>query len=272
MSKSPATTWIVESGIFPARYQSFVGEVQRSGSQLHFWRDDWWRTGAWPTCDSSSVVFHGSLGNAARVSRELPWKPGAFCDAEAFACSAWYPRAKRWLLHDLWVATTAESLVASPAIALDPLGASAEFFVRPDSPLKPFSGRVVRADGLTLESLDYGFYFDDASLPVVACPVRQISREWRYVVVDCQVVAGSAYQADGREAREDDPRGSPWRFAESVAKDLTPPESVYVLDVCESGGSLSLLELNPFSGADLYACDAAAVVREVNRFIQRGSG
>ena len=36
-----------------------------------------------------------------------------------------------------------------------------------------------------------------------------------------------------------------------------------MLDVCEAEGGLALLELNPFSGADLYACDPGAVVDAV---------
>jgi hypothetical protein len=99
----------------------------------------------------------------------------------------------------------------------------------------------------------------------VAAPVRAIGREWRYVVVDQAVVAGSAYAAAGRAARADDPAGEPWAFAAAIAAKMTPPERVYVLDVCEADGRLWLLELNPFSGADLYACAGGDVVAAVSR-------
>ena len=112
-------------------------------------------------------------------------------------------------------------------------------------------------------ALDHGFYFDDPALPVVVAPVRAVGREWRYVVVDRRIVAGSAYASDGRSALPDDPRGSPWAFASDVAQQIDPPEDVYVMDVCEADGRLWLLELNPFSGADLYACDCHDVVSAV---------
>ena len=83
------------------------------------------------------------------------------------------------------------------------------------------------------------------------------------MVVDGAVVAGSAYAADGRRALPDDPGGEAWAFAAQIAADLPAPERVYVLDVCEADGGLALLELNPFSGADLYACDPGAVVDAV---------
>ena len=97
-------------------------------------------------------------------------------------------------------------------------------------------------------------------------PVRSVEREWRYVVARGRVVAGSAYDASTRKARPDDPGGAPWRFANDVASALEPPEPVYVLDACESDGQLRLLELNPFSGADLYDCDTDAVVRAIHEW------
>ncbi len=35
-------------------------------------------------------------------------------------------------------------------------------FVRPDSPLEPFSGRVLERGRISLQALDHGFYYDDA--------------------------------------------------------------------------------------------------------------
>ena len=44
---------------------------------------------------------------------------------------------------------------------------AAPMFVRPDSPLEPFAGRVLARDKISLAALDHGFYYDDAYLPVV---------------------------------------------------------------------------------------------------------
>lgn len=247
--------WVLEEGVFASGF-SLRQAALDAGHHVTSWDDSWWLDGGWPRLAEQAVVFHGSLGNAARIRRELPWQPGAFCDVSAFACSAWYPRAERWLLNRDWSYMTAQDLVANPP-------AADRVFVRPDSPLKPFSGRVLERDRIDLAALDFGFYYDDPALPVVVAPVRDVGREWRYVVIEGRVVAGSAYQADGRRALPDDPGGAAWRFASEVADAMERPEAVYVLDVCESDGALRLLELNPFSGADLYACDAAAVVEAV---------
>lgn len=264
--QSSRLTWVLETDVFRENY-GLPTAARAAGHRVVKWNDDWWDASRWPKLDQERVIFHGSLGNASRIAAELPWQPGAFCDTARFHCSAYYPSATQWLLNRKWSLTTVAELVNDPLPTLESIDAVERFFVRPDSPLKPFAGRVVDRDALSLEALDHGFYYDDLALPIVVAPVTSVDGEWRYVVVAGEIVAGSAYQADGRVALPDDPKGEPWRYAASVASSLPAPEALYVLDICESGGELRLLELNPFSGADLYACDAAAVAEHIARFV-----
>jgi hypothetical protein len=165
-----------------------------------------------------------------------------------------------WLIHRDWQVLPADKLANDPVAALAPMGTPDAVFIRPDSPLKPFAGRVLRLTEISLAALDFGFYYDDPTLAVVVAPVRSVGRD---VVVDRRVVAGSAYASDGRSALPDHPGGSPWAFASDLARQIDPPEAVYVMDVCEADGQLWLLELNPFSGADLYACRCEDIVAAV---------
>lgn len=264
-------TWVVEQEVFPAeQVQAFTTATAKLGHRAVRWKDEWKEGPSSPLlpphAPSIPFVFRGSLGNARWVQENLLWRPGAYCDVEAFRCTSYYPRAERWLLAGTkWRALPAQRFVDE---AIDQH--LQHFFVRPDSPLKPFSGRLLTRDQVSWEAIDYGFYYDDRDLVVVVSEPRSITAEWRYVVVDRRVVAGSAYAAQGRTALPDSPEGAPWRYAQEVASELAPPEDVYVLDVCEADGHLYLLELNPFSGADLYACDPEAVVRAVSAVASRG--
>lgn len=207
-------TWVLESGVFPETHAPIRKAVRDRGHRLVDWSDTWWADGVPSRVPVASVVFHGSLGNAARIDSELRWRPGSFCPAEAFRCSSWYESARPWLVHAEWTICAADELVADARGIAERLRSPGRLFVRPDSPLKPFSGRVV----------------DTATRTPVPVP------------------PGSAAAA----------------FASEVAKQLPEPAVVYVLDVCECDGELRLLELNPFGGADLYACDANAVVESVS--------
>ena len=50
---------------------------------------------------------------------------------------------------------------------------------------------------------------------------------------------------------------------------LPSPEDVYVLDLCECDQEIRLMELNPFSGADLYACDGPTIVDAISEMLQK---
>lgn len=262
-AESPVT-WLLEDGVFEANHDALAAAVRDTGHRVVRVDDE---RGV-PTVEGPAI-FHGSLGTAARIASGKPrLSPGAFCDVGAFACSAWYPRAARWLLNDVWRLSSVAALVADAAAVTAGIASDAGVFVRPDSPLKPFAGRVLRG-AVTLAALDHGFYYDDVELPIIVAPVRTVRREWRYVVVDCAVVAGSGYEADGRTQSADAASGDAWQFAATIAAALEPPEPVYVLDVCDSDRGMRLVELNPWSGADLYACEPRAVVDAVSRVVAR---
>ncbi len=243
--------WMFEAGVFQ-RGDVLQDAVARAGNVVLEWSDD--STEKLFRVSDSPIVFHGSLDVAAWIKKNLSWAPGAYCDVDALRFSSWAPRLSKWLLNDTWEVMHASDLVQDASrVPFDSV------FVRPDNALKSFSGRVLKRHQLTLSNLDHGYYYEDEDLLVVVAPSKPIAREWRYVVVGTDVVAGSAYDPSTHAATEDDASGGPWKFAAEVARSVAPPEPVYVLDVCESAGNLYVVELNAFSGADLYACDGRAV-------------
>ena len=158
-------------------------------------------------------MFHGSLGNAAAIAERLDWLPGSFCKTAAFYCSAWYNAARPWLLHQDWRILPAEQFAAhAPAICTE-LGCRDRVFVRPDSPLKPFAVDVLlNVDDVTLDWLDYGFYYDDATLPIVVAPVQSVGSEWRFVVVRSHVLLRAVRMTRQRVRLFDTPASEAWGF------------------------------------------------------------
>ena len=105
-----------------------------------------------------------------------------------FHCSKWYRGAQPYLLHRQWIVTTVAELVAKPEEVQRRFGPTDEVFVRPDSPLKPFSGRVLRCSEISLKTLDHGFYYDDVNLPIIVAPVRSMTL---FAVFSLAVMVGS---------------------------------------------------------------------------------
>jgi hypothetical protein len=195
----------------------------------------------------------------------LSWDPGAFCNVEQLKASVWMPEARPWLLNEIWRIMPLNDFVQNSQAILDEFGCD-EVFVRPESTLKPFSGRVLHRNAISLAAVDYGFYFEDKTLPVVVAPVQAVAKEWRYVVVAGAVVANSGYDPVGRKAVRNR-NVSADSLAQEIANHLTPPDDAYVLDLCEANGQTRLVELNPFSGSDLYFCSPDLIVKALADFL-----
>ncbi len=135
--------------------------------------------------------------------------------------------------------------------------------MRPNSPLKPFSGRTLSIEELSLNALDYGFYYEDKDLDIIVTPKQELGDEFRYIVINDKVISGSGYDAETRTEIPADPKGLNWLYAQEIVNNIEPPESIYVMDLCLVEEELKLLELNPFSGADLYACNRESIVNSI---------
>src|SRR5690606_17119655 len=78
--------WVLERDVFTASSSDMRRSLADCAIHSIDWDDQWWSTSDWPALERVPVVFRGSLENAARVSKEIGWRPGSYCDVEAFEC------------------------------------------------------------------------------------------------------------------------------------------------------------------------------------------
>ncbi len=260
--------WILERDMFSDNHERLANAVENAGQKVISWNDEWWDTSKLSQYNDSKVIFHGSLNNASRIQKETKWNPGAYCKTESFECSDYYPGKEAYLANPRWSLTTVSEFVENPQRTLEDINVATHFFVRPNSPLKHFSGRVLSVESLSLEALDYGFYYEEKNLDIIVTPIQEIGDEWRYIVVSGKVIAGSGYNASTRNEIPAKPNESQWLYAQEIASSIEQPEEIYVMDLCLIGAEIKLLELNPFSGADLYACDREAIVKSISELIK----
>jgi hypothetical protein len=258
--------WLIEVGVFPETASRVCSAIEARGDRWTRYVDGIAEAELPPR--EACVVFWGSLGAAYRDRVAARWHPGAIGDIEEFRVASYAPRLAPLLANTDMVTTTVRDLVEKRQGVLDRLHQPERVFVRPDSALKPFAGRVLDASTINLAALDHGFYYDDDSLPIVVAPARQIQREWRTVVAEGRVVTGCSYTTDRRGADETLPEAVR-EIAGQVARGNWQPAPIYIVDVAEVDSQVRVLELNPFSGADLYHCDPHAVVDAVARVSER---
>ena len=252
-------TWIIEDKAF-AGGDILLPALREQNQDVILWDDSFWDTEEYRSFPNGSV-FHGSLENAARLCRMKLPNIISLCDEERFSYSYLCEQYNHYLLNGNPVFTTIAGLMEQPAL-LDVLQGD-RVFARPDSPLKAFSGRVLEKRNLTPAHFDYGFYHSDMNLPIVLCEYRNIEAEWRFVCMHGTIVTGCEYAAEGRKGVgviDCNEKNKAWCFAQTVANEGKQKDSAYIIDVCQSNGALNLVEMNPFSGADLYLCDGERIV------------
>lgn len=220
-----------------------------------------------PFSEGACAVAYGSNQFVALAKRRFPgrWQPGTYHRIENLSYSAFGPHLGDLLLNSGFVllpfGEVARRRGSLPAGVTGPGG---EFFLRPDAVTKSFTGLVLTPENFELEigTLRRIHNVADDVLCVVA-PPRPIDSEFRFVIADGAVVAGSEYRWDGRLDIRSDVLPECAAMAETVASRPWQADRVYVCDVGMAAGEPRVIELNAFSCSGLYACDTAAIVSAV---------
>gem|GEM_PF-528286 len=273
-TKDRTVGWLLDATVFEAYHDELVAAILRQGHQVkslnapsppYRWDDvgSAYRL-AFPP--GFCVVTHGDIDLVTRVQVDAIWTPGAFATVKNFRCSHYFAHLGRFLLNDDYAMLPFAELDRCRERLFTLFGREGKIFVRPDSPLKLFAGLLAGHDTFARDLEFMEFYeFPVESLVVVSSP-KQIESEWRFVIANQQVVAGSLYKHRGETKLEPcaDPVAA--RFAESVLATGWAPDPVWVIDICKTErGEYRLLEIGGFSFANLYGCDKDAVVRAVSK-------
>ena len=270
--------WLIDREMFEHYLADLVSAIQKHGHEARLIEAPsppyrWDDTGcsyrsAFP--EEACVIAHGDIELMTRIHREKRWNPGAFCTVESFHCSSYLCRFSKFWINSDYVMLPFGELSRQREFLFDTIGKDGQVFVRPDSPLKLFTGQVATHKTFDADLEYMGFYeFPEESLVVVSSP-KTIVQEWRFVVSNGEVVTGCLYQT-GQE-KTLDARSDPeaLQLAEKIAQQDYQPDPVWIIDVCKtSDGKYRMLEIGGFSFSDLYACDMNKVVVAVSEAAER---
>jgi hypothetical protein len=270
--------WLLDRSVFESEHADLAAAIGRQGCSFkdvnrpslpYGWED---AKSAYRKLfpKGACVVTHADIDLVMRVRADGDWIPGVFASVERFFCSHYFTHFGRFLLNRDYALLPFGELLRCADFLFDTFGREGRIFVRPDSPLKLFTG-LVASQGTFERDVEFmGFYeFPRESLVVVSSPKR-ILREWRLVIADGQVVAGSQYKEGDENVRRPGIEPGAATFAQAVLAAGYFPDPVWVMDICETADNeRQLLEIGGFSFADLYACDKDAVVQAVSAVAKR---
>ena len=264
--------WIIEAGVFGQNAERLRAEVERQGMEC-------WSVRQYALADDSMASLRGepltpddcvicySTFPFAQDARAREWTPGAWCSFDNLACSTYYAYFGRYLLNQQYTLLPGVEALRQREFLYQTFGRSGQVFARPNGVEKLFTGRCV-AENDFMTALAPARY-DPTTQVVIAAP-QTIGREWRLVVAENTIVAASQYMAQGQIAIAPDCPNAVREFVQNMLNEVNwRPDPIFMMDVCESEGKLTLLELNSFSCSGLYACDMAAVVAATSDIAQQ---
>jgi hypothetical protein len=258
--------WLIEADVFGRSFEPIKVAIRQEGMVWEVVSPGPFLNGVAPVVgghrltDRDCVIFSGTIPLMREIQLRYRWTPGGWCTAAEFDCARYYPHFGRHLFNHSYTILPLEEATSQVGELFAQFGREGRVFVRPCGVQKTFTGRCEDRDGF-LRALESAWY---AREPVLVAAPQDITREWRVVVSHGGFVAASQYRSDGRHSEA---AGCPPEVRTYVEELLAEvpyrPDPIYMMDICLSKSSLSLLELNSFSCSGLYLCDPTAVVQEV---------
>ncbi len=257
--------WLIESGVYGEEITPLLNEIRHQGMLAIVTSQGLLKKVANPVLHGQGilepdacVIGYGTFPFAQQILLHHPWIPGAWCSADNLDCSRYFAHFGPYLLNEHYAIMPGIEAIRQSDWLFEVFGHTNLVFARPSSCHKIFVGRCI--DRESFASALAPTRYDPASLVVIARP-KSIEREWRAVVIGDRFISGSQYAMNGQRAIVAECPAEVLSFAESILAEVPwRPDSAFMMDVCESGGRLYLVELNSFSGSWLYACNLKEVV------------
>lgn len=205
--------------------------------------------------DSSiRTCFYGST-RLVELAAKMPFYPAVFFKKEWFDPYSW--RGKRSdLLNEAQTQITADELRTE--------WTNGPIFIKSADP-KVLTGMVLEGDDKDWWMIEYDHIKADERL--IVSPIQKIVREWRFFLVDGNVVSGSQYKHDGvLRIREPIP-DNVWMHAHRMALEWLPHPTI-VMDIAEmDDGQMKVVEFNCLNCSGFYAAPIIPILGALDTWV-----
>lgn len=200
------------------------------------------------------ITVMGST-SLVKIAIKEGWKPGVFFN-EHFNFQSWLENYGNEMLN-----------ASAQLVRWEDLEVVDVSFVRPLDDLKAFNGGVVYPDEFS-EWRDRVSQYSNTgltsdSLIVVSEPLA-IAREYRFFVIDNEVVTGSMYKLNGRLFQNAIVEDDVYDYVRRIIS-IWQPDRAFVLDIAMlPTGELKVIEINNLNSAGFYHCDVQKIVAKLD--------
>ncbi len=259
--------WAVDTHILDSRSTvgDLLGAIKAHGCSLHETKyipfaevQDYG-----PYTSADIVVLYGTHGYVSKC--KMGFTPGAYGIGQNMNCNFYYPNLpKNSLLNADYIILPFKEVRDNPLRVFD-IFKSDCVFIRPVSGFKTFTGFVITIDNVAdeLSSSMQLTSVQDETLCLISS-AKNIKAEFRFLIVNREVVDGSEYRWDNvldiRHDWDKDCMDMAWKMANHIWQ----PDSVYICDVALTENGPKIVELNSLACAGLYAMDKHRVVEYIS--------
>ena len=272
--KKKKVKWLIEKNIFETE-DKMLQIIEELGMEYHLFSyvPIACEIEKIPFSKNDCVVFYGSLNAAKVLQRKYSYlKPCVYGNFENYECSVYYPYYENFLLNRDRILLDYEffKLNFDKLFQLS-FARNNALFVRPDSGLKPFTGKVFFKEQKNECFEEVELYGDltPKSKILVSSP-KNIVGEWRFVItgnyLEDHIISGCQYRIDGKHEERNEYSDEAYRKLEQILKWVRfKPDLVWTADICQTeDNDFHLLEIGCFSCSGLYSIDLEKVIQEVS--------
>lgn len=199
------------------------------------------------------VICFGTY-SMRHVARERGWLPGVF-DLQDFPFQKQLQHWGEHMLNHDSVVTTFENARFTESL----------MHVRPVEDTKYFAGRLFDKEEfegwqtqVCVLKLDYGNSLRNETEVQVSTP-KEILREYRFWIVDGEIVTASLYKVGPTIMYSSDVEQRYYDYVQDRIAEWQPLQA-FVIDVCDTPTGIKIVEINTLNAAGFYAGDMQKLV------------
>jgi hypothetical protein len=273
--------WIIDKYLFDEYEDRLSTSIKNSGAEVYFYDNICGKSFKdWITekfTQDDIVVFHGSLQHGRQLTH-LPIYPGVFMTIENYECYNYYGYFGDYLLNSNYMMMGLNDVLRNKERIFETWNFSngwtfrPSVFIRPSNGYKTFAGQILHFQNFEEEfnTLVQSYGGVEMNTLVLLSPVMKLKEEYRFIVVDGEVVSGSMYFDEANIGTY-----KPYYdkicsnqdaidFAIKMSK-IYQPDKAFTIDICKTEyDEYELLELNSFNCASMYGNDYDKVVKAIN--------
>lgn len=146
-------------------------------------------------------------------------------------------------------------------------------FVKPSRDLKAFNAGVLEAGVSVGDYIKHqahqAFAMDET---LVVAPLKTIYSEYRFFIVNQEVITCSTYRLGGKVFISSDVPDDLIKSAQQLCK-LYQPHDVFTMDLAQTSEGIEIIEYNCWNASGAYACDLQKIFYVVNEYqLARSAG